>query len=144
MNLHAQARPVVQSVKPWKMAHMETAISYPACANPMRNEAFERKYGGEVAIDLCFDCKQIWFDEFKSAQIAPGGLIKLFKLINEYQDIASHPMAESLNCPRCRSHLVLTHDLERSNRLLYYRCQKDHGRLTAFYQFLREKTSCAT
>lgn len=118
---------------------METTIPCPACATPMRNEAFERKYGGAVALDICLDCKQIWFDEFESAQIAPGGLIKLFKLINENQNTASRPAVENMDCPRCRSRLVLTHDLERNNRLLYYRCGKGHGRLTAFYQFLREK-----
>ena len=42
-------------------------------------------------------------------------------------------------CPRCGAPLSLTHDVQRSTRFVYYRCEFGHGRLTAFYQFLREK-----
>lgn len=118
---------------------MQAATPCPACAAPMRNQAFERKYGGMVALDICLDCKQIWFDEHESAQLAPDGLLRLFRLIHAHQDSAARPAAERMDCPHCRARLSLTHDLQRSNRLLYYRCLAGHGRLTAFYQFLREK-----
>lgn len=105
----------------------------------MRHETFERKYGGALTLDICVACKQIWFDEYESAQLAPDGLLKLFKLINAHQNTASNTAADSVDCPRCSERLVLTHDLQRTNRLLYFRCEAGHGRLTAFYQFLREK-----
>jgi hypothetical protein len=44
-----------------------------------------------------------------------------------------------LHCPRCRAPLSLTHDIQRNTRFVYFRCEFGHGRLTAFYQFLREK-----
>ena len=121
------------------MADMEHIIACPACVAPMRNEIFERKYGGTLTLDICVDCKQIWFDEYESAQLAPDGLLKLFKLINDNRGTASNNATDSVDCPRCSAPLILTHDLQRNNRLLYFRCEAGHGRLTAFYQFLREK-----
>lgn len=122
---------------------MENTLPCPACAAPMRAETFERRYGGVLTLDICLDCRQIWFDEHESAQLAPDGLINLFKLINDPLNTAprlnGHSRSGGGHCPRCRSRLTLTHDLQRSNRLLYFRCEAGHGRLTAFYQFLREK-----
>ena len=34
---------------------------------------------------------------------------------------------------------MLTHDICKSGPLSYYRCPQDNGRLTPFFQFLREK-----
>ncbi len=42
-------------------------------------------------------------------------------------------------CPRCQARLVPTHDLQRNTRFQYLRCPQEHGRLTTFYDFLREK-----
>jgi glutaredoxin len=44
-----------------------------------------------------------------------------------------------MHCPTCRGRLLFTLDLERTNRISYYRCPESHGRLTTFFQFLREK-----
>ena len=48
----------------------------------MTKHRFERVHHGEVTFDLCFPCQGIWFDEFESVQLTPGGIIELFKLIN--------------------------------------------------------------
>ncbi|MBI3372001.1 MAG: zf-TFIIB domain-containing protein [Betaproteobacteria bacterium] len=117
----------------------ETPVVCSSCANPMRTAAFARKLGGELSIDICLACKLIWFDQFESMQLAPGGLLELFRLIHAHQGDAVHPDSNRLRCPRCRAPLVLTHDLQRNTRFVYYRCETGHGRLTAFYQFLREK-----
>lgn len=42
-------------------------------------------------------------------------------------------------CFGCRAGLQLTHDIQRINRISYYRCPDGHGRFTTFFQFLREK-----
>ncbi|HEX5070269.1 MAG TPA: hypothetical protein VFV78_08630, partial [Vicinamibacterales bacterium] len=42
-------------------------------------------------------------------------------------------------CPRCRMRLAPTHDLQRTTRFEYLRCPAKHGRLTSFFNFLREK-----
>ena len=118
----------------------ECILSCPNCANPMHKQAFQRKLGGELQIDICFTCKLIWFDPFESLQLAPDGLLEMFKLIYTHQGDAVYPVSDQLNCPRCRAPLTLTHDIQHSTRFVYYRCGSEHGRLTAFFQFLREKS----
>jgi hypothetical protein len=47
--------------------------------------------------------------------------------------------AHAPRCPVCKLTLALTHDIERTNHITYYRCPAGHGRLTTFFTFLREK-----
>ena len=49
----------------------------------MVQKTFARQTHGEVELDLCFSCHSIWFDDFESVQITPGGIIELFKLIHK-------------------------------------------------------------
>jgi uncharacterized protein YbaR (Trm112 family) len=100
---------------------------------------FERGLGGKVTLDLCFACEAIWFDCNESMQLAPGGVIELFKLLHIHRDDPRRPLSNSLACPRCSTRLAFTHDIARGNAITYYRCELCHGRLTAFVQFLREK-----
>lgn len=117
----------------------EPALVCPSCANAMRKETFQRKLGGELPVDICPACKLIWFDRFENLQLAAGGLLELFRLIHAHHDDPVSPVRTRMDCPRCRDPLVLTHDMQRSTRFVYYRCENAHGKLTAFYQFLREK-----
>jgi Transcription factor zinc-finger len=111
----------------------------PSCRETMDREVFDRKMGGAVALDICFACHAIWFDPFESAQLTPGAVLKLFEEIHQKRDATGRPLAETCRCPVCRHALVLTHDMERTNRITYYRCPAGHGRLTTFVQFLNEK-----
>jgi len=104
----------------------------------MQRRTFERRPDGRVEIDLCFDCRGIWFDRYESTQLAPGAVIELFGVIHA-QSGDPRPLGERLPCPRCHRALALTHDLQRSTRFTYYRCASGDGRFTTFYQFLREK-----
>ena len=117
----------------------ESALTCPSCRNPMRQEMFQKKLGGDLPIDICPACKLIWFDRHESLQLAAGGLLDLFKLIHAHHDDPVSPVPTRMGCPRCRDPLVLSHDMQRSTRFVYYRCASGHGRLSAFYQFLREK-----
>lgn len=94
---------------------------------------------GEVLIDLCWDCHALWFDRLESAQLAPAAVIELFRLIHEHRDKPARPLADRMACPECATPLAFTHDLQRTNRINYYRCPQSHGRLTTFLQLLREK-----
>jgi uncharacterized protein YbaR (Trm112 family) len=105
----------------------------------MDTRRFERQVYGELSLDVCWDCHAIWFDQYESAQLSPGAVVALFRLIHEHRSQPMRPLADFMGCPRCKSKLVLTHDLQRTNRLSYYRCTAGHGRLTTFIQFLREK-----
>ena len=58
----------------------------PSCRQVMAKHRFARNLHGEVVLDLCFPCQGIWFDGFESAQLTPGGIIELFKLIHAHRD----------------------------------------------------------
>ena len=105
----------------------------------MIRRSFARKPVGAVEIDSCFACHVLWFDQYESAQLTPGAVIELFREIHAHQDQAPRPLADECRCPQCRGRLKLTHDIQRTNRIAYYRCLEGHGRLTTFVQFLREK-----
>lgn len=105
----------------------------------MEQRFFDRKPSGKVELDLCFACHSIWFDQYESVALTPGAVLELFRLIHEHHDQPPRPLGDVLRCPACRAGLALTHDLQRATRISYYRCPKVHGRLTTFFQFLREK-----
>jgi hypothetical protein len=106
----------------------------------MTPRAFDRRPLGRLTLDLCHPCRGIWFDQYESAQLTPGAVIELFREIHEHRDAPAHPLAERKPCPECRAPLQLTHDVQRTNRIVYFRCASGHGRFTTFYQFLREKS----
>jgi hypothetical protein len=105
----------------------------------MEQRVFERKPHGKVELDMCFACKAIWFDQYESAQLTPGSVMELFRMIHERDDQPPRPLGDVLRCPGCRDKLALTHDFQRANRITYYRCPRADGRLSTFFQFLREK-----
>ena len=99
----------------------------------------DRKASGKLTVDLCGACQAIWFDSFESAQLTPGATLDLFRTIHTAQPEVPHALSAQLPCPRCETLLALTHDLQHTTRLTYYRCRYGHGRFTPFFQFLREK-----
>lgn len=98
-----------------------------------------QKIGGAVALDLCFPCQAIWFDAYESTQITPGGIIDLFKTIHAHREEPRRQQASKLRCPRCADILIAGLDLARGGRFTYHRCLQNHGRYTAFAQFMIEK-----
>lgn len=95
---------------------------------------------GTADLDICFQCNAIWFDPYESTTLTPGAVIELFRVINEQPEHPPRPLGEPLACPACSSRLALTHDMVRTTRISYYRCERRHGRLTTFFQFLNEKS----
>ena len=116
-----------------------TGYACPGCGVEMKRRAFERRPQGSVDIDLCYGCRGLWFDAFESSQLAPVAVIGLFRDIHEHGE-APRPLGDRLRCPVCRDGLALTHDIQRTTRITYYRCGRGDGRFTTFYQFLREKS----
>ena len=115
----------------------------PGCCSPMKQKRLDAKYGGQVAIDLCFACHGIWFDGSESGseslQLTPGAVLRLLRTIHDHRDEPRRPLAEGMRCPRCPSALAKTHDMQRNTRFVYLRCGSNHGRFITFHQFLREK-----
>ena len=115
------------------------AVTCPGCATSMTRRRFDAHYGRSVDVDLCHGCGLIWFDAWESIALTPGAVLQLFTVLDEHRD-QRHPLAAGvMRCPRCRQPLELTLDRQRATRFSYWRCARDEGRLTTFFDFLREK-----
>jgi hypothetical protein len=105
----------------------------------MTEETLSGHLGRPIAVDLCFDCQAFWFDARESLRLSPASTLALFRLIGERTDGSASPASTTARCPRCSSPLRRTQDLQRSTRFEYLKCPNGHGRLTTFFNFLREK-----
>ncbi len=95
--------------------------------------------GRSVEIDGCAACQAFWFDQRESLQLTPRATLQLFRLIGEQAGARRQPLAAVTKCPACASQLVPTHDRQRNVSFHYRRCPHGHGRLTTYFDFLREK-----
>lgn len=105
----------------------------------MGTHTLKRQLHGEVVLDICFPCQGIWFDEFESTQLAPAGVLELFRLLHEHHDELRQPWRDSLHCPRCRERLIHGLDRTRNGHFSYHRCPQQHGRFSSFSAFMMEK-----
>ena len=134
-----RARAAGRTKRDFPVSAVLNAVRCASCDQPMQPLMLARNIGGELQIDVCHPCHAIWFDRNESLQLAPGAVIELFRDINRHRDDARRQLAEGSSCPHCHAALVLTHDVVKTGRFTYYRCPHDHGRLTPFSEFLREK-----
>jgi len=114
-------------------------MNCPGCGAEMATLHLERRMASTVEVDLCAGCKALWFDRYEDIQLSPSATLKLFGIISERSAAATGPLPGRLRCPRCRSALTHTHDIQRSTRFQYWRCGDGHGRLMTFVDFLRAK-----
>lgn len=115
------------------------ASACPSCREGMTRLSMPGKNDRALSLDLCFPCQAIWFDPFESGQLTPGSILELFRLIHAHRDTMRLPISHTLHCPRCDDRLQPCFDLSRSGRFTYHRCPHQHGRFTAFGQFMIEK-----
>ncbi len=114
-------------------------LDCPGCDQPMQTRTLDAHYGRTVDLDLCHGCGLIWFDRQESIALTPGAVLKVFAALDERRE-QRHPLArEGMHCPRCRQRLAATVDRQRATLFSYWRCDADQGRLTTFFDFLREK-----
>ena len=95
--------------------------------------------GATVDLDVCPACQVIWFDHLESLRLSPRGTLRLFQVIGERSQVSPSPLKQPMKCPRCDLRLLLTQDRQRNTPFRYWRCGREHGRLTTFFDFLREK-----
>jgi hypothetical protein len=95
--------------------------------------------GRETAIDLCQPCQSVWFDARENLQLTPGATLTMFRVIGEHVARPAPQDRDITKCPRCNARLRRTQDMQRSTRFEYFRCPNNHGRLTTFFDFLKEK-----
>ena len=111
----------------------------PRCASPMQDASFDAHLGRRVQIDICHACQSFWFDAYESATLTPGATLSLFRIIGEKIARPQRANADLARCPRCKGRLRRTHDMQRTTKFEYLSCPHSHGRLTTFFDFLREK-----
>lgn len=114
-------------------------MTCPRCAQPMQTHTLDGHLGREVEIDLCVPCQSVWFDAHENLQLTPAATLSMFRLIGERVGRPAPEDRDIAKCPRCRAHLRRTQDMQRATRFEYFRCPNDHGRLTTFFDFLKEK-----
>jgi hypothetical protein len=105
----------------------------------MLEQTFDGHLARPVVIDICFACQSFWFDSRESLSLTPGSTLTLFRLIGERAAKPQASRADAATCPRCGARLRRTSDMQRTTRFEYWRCPNGHGRLTTFFDFLREK-----
>jgi hypothetical protein len=105
----------------------------------MQEHMFEDQLGRSVTIDLCQPCQSLWFDGRESLALTPAATLSLFRVIGERVAPPQISDADAAKCPRCRARLRRTRDMQRATRFEYFRCPNGHGRLTTFFEFLKEK-----
>jgi hypothetical protein len=105
----------------------------------MQEERFDGQLGRTVVIDICHACQSFWFDTRESVALTPGSTLALFRIIGEKLTRPGSTNADLAKCPRCKGRLRRTRDMQRATRFEYLNCPNGHGRLTSFFDFLREK-----
>jgi hypothetical protein len=105
----------------------------------MEEQKLDGHHGRAIVIDICHPCQSIWFDTHESPSLTPGATLSLFRVIGEQISRPVGSRADLEKCPHCRARLKRTEDMQRATRFQYLRCPHGHGRLTTFFDFLREK-----
>ena len=105
----------------------------------MQPQALDAHMGREIEIDLCDPCQVVWFDARENLQLTPGATLAMFRVIGEHVARPALQDRDIARCPRCNAQLRRTQDLQRNTRFEYFRCPNNHGRLTTFFDFLKEK-----
>ncbi len=105
----------------------------------MTSHTVAGQLGRAVTIDLCEPCQAIWFDPRENLQLTPGATLMLFRIIGEHVARPQAIESDTAKCPHCKARLRRTQDMQRATRFEYFRCPHDHGRLTTFFDFLKEK-----
>ena len=118
---------------------LDAVLICPGCGAEMTSLMLDARIGASVQIDLCPTCQVIWFDHLESVRLSPAATLEVFRVIGDRAQMSPAPMQNPMPCPRCGLRLLLTHDRQRNTPFRYWRCGRDHGRLTTFFDFLREK-----
>jgi hypothetical protein len=105
----------------------------------MRVYRVDGQFDRDFDVNVCKACQAIWFDAHEHLQLTPGATLTLFHVIGENVARPVWQDKDIAHCPRCRAQLKRTQDLQRATRFEYYRCPNQHGRLTSFFDFLKEK-----
>lgn len=111
----------------------------PGCRGEMEDLKVEGVLGTTIDVSACLHCRAFWFEPFETLHLTPASTLKLFRVIANQAGAPAPSFPTASWCPKCDSHLLLTHDRQHNTAFQYWRCDHGHGRFTAFIDFLREK-----
>ena len=114
-------------------------MNCPRCSKEMGVYRVDGYMGREVDLDVCLPCQSVWFDAHEHLQLTPGATLTLFRVIGENVSRPQWQDRDVAHCPKCRAQLRRINDIQRNTRFEYFRCPNQHGRLTSFFDFLKEK-----
>lgn len=114
-------------------------MNCPRCGKPMTTHTLGGHLARTVDVDVCVPCQSIWFDDKENLQLTPGATLALFRVIGENVSRPAPQDGDVAKCPRCSGQLRRTRDMQRHTRFEYFRCPNQHGRLSTFFEFLKEK-----
>jgi len=114
-------------------------MNCPRCGAAMEQHTLDGHLGRTIDVDLCEPCQSLWFDGKENLQLTPGATLAIFRAIGEHVRKPEPSDAELVKCPHCKARLRRTQDLQRATRFEYFKCPNNHGRLTTFFDFLKEK-----
>ena len=114
-------------------------MNCPRCGAGMEQHTLDGHLGRTIEVDLCEPCQSLWFDGKENLQLTPGATLAMFRTIGEHVRRPEPGDAELVKCPHCKARLRRTQDLQRATRFEYFKCPNNHGRLTTFFDFLKEK-----
>lgn len=112
----------------------------PGCTSDMERLVVNAVLGASAEVHACQQDRAFWFAPFETEHLTPQSTLQLVAMIAEHSKTPSTPWPKSCHCPMCASVLLLTHDMQRTTRFQYWRCDAGHGRFTAYVDFLREKS----
>lgn len=105
----------------------------------MQQLVLDAVLGGKAEVHACGNERAFWFTPFETEHLTPHSTLQLFSIIAEQSKTPARPWPPTCHCPLCNAVLLLTHDMQRSTRFQYWRCDAGHGRFTPYLDFMREK-----
>jgi hypothetical protein len=105
----------------------------------MRRQALDAHYERRVEVDLCLDCRLVWFDERESLRLSGLGWVELLGTLQHDAASLAPWAGKPLGCARCRRPLQAQANQTRYGRFVSNRCAAGHGTLQSEALLLAER-----
>jgi DNA-directed RNA polymerase subunit RPC12/RpoP len=105
----------------------------------MRVHMLDAHYERQVEVDLCLDCRLVWFDKRESLRLSGLGWIELLGRLQHDKASLAPWAGKPLGCARCRKPLQAQANVTRYGRFVSNRCAAGHGTLQSQALLLAER-----
>lgn len=105
----------------------------------MRAQLLDAHYDNKVEVDLCLECRLVWFDERESLRMSGLGWVELLNLLQHDAGSLAPWAGKPMGCARCRMPLQSQANVTRYGRFVANRCAAGHGTLQSEALLLAER-----